>query len=96
MTRSTRSHGVAEAFGSLKRASNSAVGLAFVSAHLLRQQVWNGRPFRIMPGVATTRCDLASDLSTCWAACIRSSAPASFGQLNVKWLASESSSGHWQ
>src|SRR5205807_7180185 len=39
MVCSTRSQGVADAFGSLKRASSSAAGIAVVIAHLLRHSM---------------------------------------------------------
>src|SRR5207247_8671706 len=56
MVCSTRSQGVADAFGSLKRASSSAAGIAVVIAHLLRHQYGTPGSFRIMRELAT-RCD---------------------------------------
>src|SRR5205823_2107857 len=76
MVCSTRSQGVADAFGSLKRASSSAAGIAAVIAHLLRHQYGTPGPVLHHVGVGhAMRSATPSTSATASAADSRTDAP---------------------
>src|SRR5207248_10839914 len=81
MVCSTRSQGVADAFGSLKRASSSAAGIAVVIAHLLRHQYGTPGPVPHHVGVGhAMRSATPSTSATASAADSRTDAPRGTGR----------------